>query len=102
MHAASRERVPLGERVGARRGKALEAVQLEEVAGLRQPLDLVAPPLGLSVCVALNDQLPGKRTNIKAQLNQSHIYCETTFMAFPSAILLRFLLKTLLWFYIPV
>ena len=97
MHAASRERVPLGERVGARRGKALEAVQLEEVAGLRQALDLVAPPLGLSVCVALNDQLPGKHTNIKAQFN-----CETTFMAFPSAILLRFLLKTLLWFYIPV
>lgn len=39
-------------------------MQLEEVAGLREPLDLVAPPLCLPVGVALDDQLPAEPQNI--------------------------------------
>lgn len=65
QNTVSHEHLPLGEGVGPWWSKALEAVQLEEITSLRQTFDFMTPPLGLSVCVALNDQPPGNHTNTK-------------------------------------
>lgn len=40
------------------RGKAPKALDLEEFTGLSQPIDLMAPPVSLSVAVTFDDQIP--------------------------------------------
>lgn len=53
---------PLCESVWSGWGEAFKAMRLEEITALRETPNLMTPPLGLPVAIALNHQLPTKHT----------------------------------------